>query len=123
MLRCCTNVAEARVWLHMLGTRNISVENESYDHLMVLHAREGEWQRALPLLDALIIDQRRRRLYIPSAKPHNTVQYALERAPPPGPSWDLSLTLFTRMCELHVPISAVTFQSIVMMCFAQGRTE
>ncbi|RNF24299.1 uncharacterized protein Tco025E_02588 [Trypanosoma conorhini] len=123
MLRYCPTIAEARIWLQTLGAKNMSVENESYEHLMVLHAREGDWREALSLFNALLTDPRRQRLYIPSAKAHDAVQYALERAPPPGPSWELSLTLFARMCDLHVPISEVAFQSVVKKCFAQGRTE
>ncbi|EKF33335.1 hypothetical protein MOQ_002801 [Trypanosoma cruzi marinkellei] len=123
MLRYCNTVSEARVWLQTMGTKNILVENESYEHLMILYAREGVWQQALSLFNALLTDPQRQRLYIPCAKAHDAVQYALERVSPPGPSWEVSVTLFTRMCDLNVPISEVAFQSVVKKCFSQGKAD
>ncbi|PWU99325.1 hypothetical protein C4B63_9g492 [Trypanosoma cruzi] len=123
MLRYCNTVSEARVWLQTMGTKNILVENESYEHLMILYSREGVWQQALSLFNALLTDPQRQRLYIPCAKAHDAVQYALERVLPPGPSWEVSMTLFTRMCELNVPISEVAFQSVVKKCFSQGKAD
>ncbi|ORC87308.1 uncharacterized protein TM35_000221070 [Trypanosoma theileri] len=120
MLRYSNTTAEAQLWLQTMKSKNISLENESCEHLLIMHAREGEWHQSLKLLNLLLDDPKRRSLYIPSAKAHDAVQYALERAPMPGPSWELSLQLFSRMCTLQVPISEVAFQSVVKKCFAHG---
>ncbi|KAH9578736.1 hypothetical protein LSM04_003636 [Trypanosoma melophagium] len=120
MLRYSNTAAEAQSWLQMMNSKNIPVENESCEHLLIMHAREGEWSQSLKLLSLLLDDPKRNSLYIPSAKAHDAVQYALERAPLPGPGWEVSLRLFSRMCDLQVPISEVSFQSIVKKCFTHG---
>nr|CCC96053.1 unnamed protein product [Trypanosoma congolense IL3000] len=123
MLRNTTSTAESNSWLQVMKAKDVVVENESYEHLLLLFAREGEWVQALTSLHRLLNDPMRRRLYVPPAKVHDAVQYALERTPPPGASWEVSVRLFSQMCELHVPISEVAFQSAVKKCFSQGMVE
>ncbi|KEG06600.1 hypothetical protein DQ04_13121010 [Trypanosoma grayi] len=122
MLRYSGTVAEAQLCLQTIKSLGMALENESCEHLLILYAREGDWEQALSSLNLLLEDPQRRRLYIPSAKTHDAVQYALERAPPPGPSWEVSLRLFSRMSDLQVPVSEVAFQSTVKKCFAQGQS-
>lgn len=123
MLRSTNTAGESLSWTRVMKAKGIKVENESYEHLLLQSSREGEWRQALWFLDKLLDDPVRRYFYLPSAKVHDAVQYALERAPPPGASWEVSVRLFSRMCDLHVPISEVAFQSAVKKCFSHGMAE
>ncbi|KAK7198144.1 hypothetical protein NESM_000770900 [Novymonas esmeraldas] len=96
------------------------LETESVAHIAYLSAVAGDWRRALHHTDALLCQQRYRTTFLPTARLHDAVQYALEQAPPPGPPWQVSLRLFTQMMERHVPSSEVAFQSAVKRCFAGG---
>lgn len=95
------------------------LENESIAHLSTLHGMHGSWQEALRLAQALLHDPRRRAYYLPTAALHDTVQYALWRAPSPGPSWETSVQLFMDMCDrAQVPLSTVAFQCTTKKCLA-----
>ncbi|KPA84822.1 hypothetical protein ABB37_01299 [Leptomonas pyrrhocoris] len=99
------------------------LETESVAHIAYLCCTAGNWQRALHHTNALLHSPRYRATFIPTARLHDAVQYALEQAPPPGPSWELSMKLFTDMMDRNVPISEVSFQSVVKRCFAGGAPE
>lgn len=102
------------------GERDRFVENESYAHLANLYARADRWLEALRCFEPLLHDARRQGLYVPTAQMHDTLQYAMHRAPSPGPSWEYGLFLFEEMCRRHVPISDVSFRCTVQRCFHQG---
>ncbi|TPP47256.1 hypothetical protein CGC20_34555 [Leishmania donovani] len=96
------------------------LETESVAHIAYLSAVAGDWRRALHHANALLHEPRYRTTFFPTARLHDAVQYALEQAPSPGPSWRVSLQLFTDMMERNVPSSEVSFQSAVKRCFAGG---
>ncbi|CBZ29631.1 conserved hypothetical protein [Leishmania mexicana MHOM/GT/2001/U1103] len=96
------------------------LETESVTHIAYLSAVAGDWRRALHHANALLHEPRYRTTFFPTARLHDAVQYALEQAPSPGPSWQVSLQLFTDMMERNVPSSEVSFQSAVKRCFAGG---
>ncbi|KAG8341009.1 hypothetical protein TRVL_08165 [Trypanosoma vivax] len=123
VLRGSNALGEAQSWLQVMKCKNLTVENESYEHLLFLYAREGEWRQSLSIMQMLMNDPKRKHLYIPSTKAHNAVQYALERAPQPGPSWRVSVQLFSQACAMHVPVSSVAFQCTVKKCLSQNMSE
>ncbi|KAG5471061.1 hypothetical protein CUR178_02368 [Leishmania enriettii] len=96
------------------------LETESVAHIAYLSAVAGDWCRALHHTNALLHEPRYRTTFFPTARLHDAVQYALEQAPSPGPSWQVSLQLFTEMTERSVPTSEVSFQCAVKRCFAGG---
>ncbi|KAG5470642.1 hypothetical protein LSCM1_01888 [Leishmania martiniquensis] len=96
------------------------LETESVAHIAYLSAVAGDWCRALHHANALLHEPRYRTTFFPTARLHDAVQYALEQAPSPGPSWQVSLQLFTDMMERNVPTSEVSFQCAVKRCFAGG---
>lgn len=99
------------------------LETESVAHVAYLCCVAGNWERALHHTNALLHAPRYKATFLPTARLHDAMQYALEQAPPPGPSWELSMRLFTDMMERHVPNSEVSFQSVVKRCFAGGAPE
>ncbi|KAG5494792.1 hypothetical protein JIQ42_02407 [Leishmania sp. Namibia] len=96
------------------------LETESVAHIAYLSAVAGDWCRALHHTNALLHEPRYRTTFFPTARLHDAVQYALEQAPSPGPSWQVSLQLFAEMTERSVPTSEVSFQCAVKRCFAGG---
>ncbi|GET91579.1 hypothetical protein, conserved [Leishmania tarentolae] len=106
--------------LRDLDAELAGLETESVAHIAYLSAVAGDWRRALHHTNALLHEPRYHTTFFPAARLHDAVQYALEQAPDPGPSWQVSLQLFTDMMERNVPSSEVSFQSAVKRCFAGG---
>ncbi|CAJ1032612.1 hypothetical protein, conserved [Leishmania lindenbergi] len=104
--------------LRDLDAELVGLETESVAHITYLSAVAGDWCRALHHANALLHEPRYRATFFPTARLHDAVQYALEQASSPGPSWQVSLQLFTEMMERNVPISEVSFQSAVKRCFS-----
>lgn len=121
LLQHSTQASDATHWRNELQRLRCSVENESLVHLVTLHSKEGAWRAALSSLEEILQDPARQRFFVPTAALHDTVQYALEQAPPPGASWEVSVRLFTDFTSTRqVPLSDVAFQSVVKKCFSQG---
>ncbi|KAG5496297.1 hypothetical protein JKF63_02598 [Porcisia hertigi] len=99
------------------------LETESVAHLAYLSAVAGNWCRALHHANALLHEPRYSATFFPTARLHDAVQYALERAPSPGPSWRVSVQLFADMMDRNVPSSEVSFQSVVKRCFTDGAPD
>lgn len=99
------------------------LETESVAHVAYLSCVAGDWVRALHHTNALLHASAFQATFLPTARLHDAVQYALEQAPPPGPQWQVSLKLFTDMMERNVPSSEVSFQSVVKRCFAGGAPD
>lgn len=119
MLQHATSVDDAAFWRSQLEHGNAVVENESLDHLVALYAQHGDWSASLECLSLLLCDPARKFMYVPSSTTHDWAQYALSSAPSPGASWTVSVSLFSEMASRHVPLSEVSFQSVVKKCFAQ----
>jgi hypothetical protein len=101
----------------------LGLETESVAHIAYLASVAGNWERALHHTNALLNSPRYRSTFFPTARLHDAVQYALEQAPLPGPSWKLSMKLFVDMMERNVPSSEVSFQAVVKRCFAGGAPD
>lgn len=121
LLQKSTSLEEAEWYRKTLFSIRGGIENESLAHLVPLYAKRGKWEAALHSLQELIYHPRRQARFLPTAALHDSVQYALEQAPSPGPSWEVSMKLFKDMIEnAQVPLSEVAFQSVVKKCFSQG---
>lgn len=121
LLQQSKTLEEAERYKKSLFSLRAGIENESLAHLIPLHAQRGKWEAALHGLQELVHHPRRQARFLPTAALHDSVQYALEQAPAPGPSWEVSVKLFKDMIEkAQVPLSEVAFQSVVKKCFSQG---
>lgn len=123
LLQQSTTTQSAENFHSMLQRNRYSVENDSTAHLVSLYAKEGQWILALSSLNHLLHQTRHSSQFTYTAL-HDMVQYALEQAPAPGASWEVSVKLFTRMTsERRTPVSEVAFQSVIKKCFACGASK
>lgn len=135
LLQQSSTVREAEDYRQSLKRLHAVLESESLARLVELNAYEGNWRTALEVFCQLSRDSRRCVGFVMTAALHDTVQFALEQAPAPGASWEVSVRLFMEMtggveeserqltAHHHVPISEVSFQSVVKKCFSEGASS
>ncbi|CUF50690.1 Hypothetical protein, putative [Bodo saltans] len=125
MVQSARSTHEAHQWSNELETHGLLEENESLVHRVQLCAQENMWRESLRLCGILLHDRCHQGVgsYIPTASLHDWSQYAINSAPAPGPSWEVSVSLFSHMMAAHVPMSDVSFQAVVRRCFSQGASQ
>lgn len=97
-----------------------SLEAESVAHYALLLSADGQWEAALRHAYQLLHHPSYHLAYVPTARLHDAVQYAISEAPAPGPPWIVSLQLFYAMHDRQVQFSEVAFQSVIKRCFSGG---
>lgn len=125
MIQSAHEATTAAKWSQELSSLGLAEENESLAHRVELCSRAGMWLESLQLCHVLLDERCHRGVgsYVPSSTLHDWAQYAVNVAPSPGPTWDVSVALFSRMVTAHVPLTDVSFQAVVRRCFSQGAAQ